>query len=220
MSRTERTKWRVTFRNLASQAQSALHAQDTAPAEQAMEQLIDLACEMRNVQYFHSEDPVEAAKFVVSDAASALWQTVLDRYGFIAFAGRATPQLIRWESGSGWTEGNGKVAERETTLAAALAPLLASPEMWRGFAAAYLSALDAVARAEAAAAGKGSGRGRLSSSGGWSDADYRRSNQARTLAAWHAMLAEHLADPDDADLLGRLASHPVLDAAFLRAQIR
>ena len=58
---------------------------------------------MRNVQYFHSEDPVEAAKFVVSHAASALWQTVLDRHGFTAFAERATPQLIRWESGYGWT---------------------------------------------------------------------------------------------------------------------
>ena len=209
VSRTERTKWRVTFRNLATQAQSALHAEDTAPAEEAMEQLIDLACEMRNVQYFHSEDPVEAAKFVVSHAASALWQTVLDRHGFTAFAERATPQLIRWESGYGWTEGDGKVAERETTLAAVLAPLLASREMWRGFAAAYLSALDAVARDEAAAAGKGSRRGRSSSSGGRSGADYRRSDRARTLSAWHAMLAEHLAGPDDAGLLtGWLATPP------------
>jgi hypothetical protein len=116
VSRTERTKWRVTFRNLAIQAHSALHAEDTAPAEQAMEQLIDLACEVRNVQYFHSEDPVEAAKFVVSHAA--------------------------------------------------------------------------------AAAGKGSRRGRSSSLGGRSEADHRRSDRARTLSAWHAMLAEHLAGPD------------------------
>ena len=50
------------------------------------------------------------------------------------------------------------MAERETTLAAVLAPLLASREMWRGFAAAYLSALNAVARDEAAAAGEGSRR--------------------------------------------------------------
>ncbi len=201
---------------------SALHAEDTEPAEQAIEQLIDLACEMRNVQYFHSEDPVEAARFVVSHAASAPWQTVLDRHGFAAFAGRAAPQLIRWESRYGWTEGDGKVAERETTLAEVLTPLLTTPDMWRGFAAAYLSALDAVARDEAAAAGKGSRRGILLSSGGWSNADYRRRDRARTLAAWHTMLAGHLTGTDDARLLDRLASHPALagpDATFLRAQI-
>jgi hypothetical protein len=35
-----------------------------------MEQLIGLACDMRDVEYFHSEDPVEAARFVVSHAVS------------------------------------------------------------------------------------------------------------------------------------------------------
>jgi hypothetical protein len=54
VSRAERSKWRLTFRSLAAQAQSALHAADTRPAEQAVEQLIDLACEIRNVDYFHS----------------------------------------------------------------------------------------------------------------------------------------------------------------------
>jgi hypothetical protein len=37
VSRTERTKWRVTFRQLATDAQLALHAEDTAPGERAME---------------------------------------------------------------------------------------------------------------------------------------------------------------------------------------
>src|SRR5438128_2703497 len=82
-----------------------------------VEQLIDLACEMRGVEYFHSEDPVEAARFVVSHAVSALWQTMLDQHGFAAFAGRAAPQLIRWESEYGWTRGDGKVAENEALLA-------------------------------------------------------------------------------------------------------
>jgi hypothetical protein len=221
VSRTERTKWRVTFRNLATQAQSALHAEDSGPAEQAMEQLIDLACEMRDVEYFHSEDPVEAARFVVSHAASALWHTVLDQHGFAVFAGRAAPQLIRWESRYGWTRGDGKVAERETTLAEVLAPLLTSADMWRGFAAVYLSALDAVARDETAATGKGSRRGIWVSSGR-SNADYRRRDRARTLAAWHAMLGEHLMGTDDAGLVDRLASHSALagpDATFLRAQL-
>jgi hypothetical protein len=43
VSRTGRSKWRLTFRSQATQAQSALHAADTGPAEQAMELLIDLS---------------------------------------------------------------------------------------------------------------------------------------------------------------------------------
>jgi hypothetical protein len=121
VSRTERSKWRLTFRSLATQAQSALHAADTGPAEQAMELLIDLACEMGDAEYFHSEDPVEAARFVVSHAVSALWQTMLDQHGFAAFAERTARRLIRWESEYGWTRGDGKVAEHETLLAEVLA---------------------------------------------------------------------------------------------------
>ena len=34
----------VTFRRLATEAQSALHATDSGPAEEAMELMIDLAC--------------------------------------------------------------------------------------------------------------------------------------------------------------------------------
>jgi len=217
VSRTERSKWRLTFRNLATQAQSALHAAQTGGAEQAMEQLIDLACEMRGVEYFHSEDPVEAARFVVSHAVSALWQTMLDQHGFAAFAGRAAPQLIRWESEYGWTRGDGKVAENETLLAEVLEPLLTSTDMWRGFAAAYLSALDAVAREEAAGEGKASRR-----SWGLSDADYSRRRRAANLAAWHAKLAEHLAGTVDAGLLDRLVSHRALagpEVTFLRALV-
>jgi hypothetical protein len=218
VSRTERSKWRLTFRGLATQAQSALHAADTGPAEQAIEQLIGLACEMRGVDYFHSEDPVEAARFVVSHAVAALWQTMLNQHGFAAFAERAAPQLIRWESKYGWTRGGGKVAENETLLAEALEPLLTTPAMWRGFAGAYLSALDAVAREEAAGAGKASRR----RSWGLSDADYTRKERAGTLAVWHAMLAGHLAGADGAGLLDQLVSHRALagpEVTFLRALI-
>ena len=70
VSRSERTKWRVTFRRLATEAQSALHAADSGPAERAMELMIDLACHAQGC--FRSEDPLEAARFVVSQAVSAL----------------------------------------------------------------------------------------------------------------------------------------------------
>jgi hypothetical protein len=72
VSPKERTRWRVTFRRLAVGAQSALGAEDAGPAEEALALIIDLACEMKDAQYFRSEDPVEAARFVVSDAAALL----------------------------------------------------------------------------------------------------------------------------------------------------
>ena len=94
VSPKERTRWRVTFRRLAADAEAALRAADPAPAEEALALIIDLACEMKGYQYFRSEDPVEAARFVVSDAATLLWETVRDRHGFGAFAQRAAPQLL------------------------------------------------------------------------------------------------------------------------------
>ena len=94
MSRTERTKWRVTFRLLATEAQSALHATDSGPAEEAMELMIDLVCHADGC--FRWDDPLEAAKFVLSKAVSALWDTVLDVRGAAEFTARAVPQLMRW----------------------------------------------------------------------------------------------------------------------------
>jgi hypothetical protein len=113
------------------------------------------------------------------------------------------------------------VAQHETTLAEVLAPLLSSPQTWRDFAVAYLSALDAVARDEETARGTSSRR-RILFSSGLSDADYRRKDRARELAAWHDMLIKHLAGTGDARLLDRLVSHPALDGpqvSFLRARI-
>ena len=70
---------------------------------------------MKRYDYFHSDDPVEAAKFVVSEAVAALWESVLRHDGFAALADRAPEQLIRWEADYGWTRrGYGQVAEKET----------------------------------------------------------------------------------------------------------
>jgi hypothetical protein len=84
--RTERSRWRHTFRRLAADALAAL-----------------TACDMKRYDYFHSDDPVEAAKFVVSEAVAALWESVFRYGGFAALAGRAPEQLIRWEADYGWT---------------------------------------------------------------------------------------------------------------------
>jgi hypothetical protein len=62
--------------------------------------------------------PVEAAGFVVSDAVEQLWRFLREALGFSAFAERAAPQLLRWESRYGWTRrGDGRVSEKEVSLA-------------------------------------------------------------------------------------------------------
>jgi hypothetical protein len=55
---------------------------------------VELACECREFDYFHSEDPVESAGLVVSDEAAVLWDRTLKRSGFPVFAKDATEQLI------------------------------------------------------------------------------------------------------------------------------
>ncbi len=210
VTRNQRTKWRVTFRQLATNAQSALHAEDTGPAEQAMELMIDLACEASRGGYFRSEDPLVAARFVVSHAAAALWQTMLDQHGFGAFAERAAPQLIRWESRYGWTQGYGKVSGHETSLAEVLEPMLTTPDMWAGFAGTYLTALDAIART-------GSAR-RIVGSWGVGDADWTRRQRTENLAAWNGRLLDKL----EGDILDRLVKHPAFsgnELIFLQARL-
>jgi hypothetical protein len=103
VSPKERTRWRFTFRRLVTDAQEALQAGAVATTATAIEELIDFACELRGYDYFRSEDPVEAARFVVSDAVALVWGKAQEEDGFTAFAERAAPQLIRWKSRFGWT---------------------------------------------------------------------------------------------------------------------
>jgi len=42
--------------------------------------------------YFHSEDPIEVARIVVSDEVTLLWSRVQDRLGFGVLARSAAPQ--------------------------------------------------------------------------------------------------------------------------------
>jgi len=125
VSPSERTRWRFTFQRLVTDAHGALQAEDVGTASTAVEELVDLACATREYDYFRSEDPVEAARFVVSDSVALLWGKLRDQYGFAGFAERAAPQLIRWESRYGWTrsgwDGIGSASRR-----------LRSPLCWRG----------------------------------------------------------------------------------------
>lgn len=199
VSPRERTRWRFTLQRLVKESQQALQAEDLAPGATAVELLVDLACEMSMYDYFRSEDSVAAAQFVVSDVVALLWAKLRDVYGFAGFAERAAPQLLRWESPHGWTRlGEGRVSERETTLAEVLGRMLSAPDMWTGFAEAYLRALDQVA----AARSRSNRRGRR---GGRNPAE-----RGRHLAEWNRVLAARLAGSDTEHILERLTRHPAL----------
>lgn len=203
----ERTRWRFTFRRLADESRSALAAEDSRPAEDAVETLVDLACYVKGYDCFRSEDPMEAAKFVVSDAVAGLWGRILQRSGPTELAERAMPQLARWESRFGWTRtGYGAVSERETSLASVITRLLPDPDAWIGCADRYLDALDRIAETQPTAQ-------RIY---GHDSSRYERSRRTGDLAEWHAALLERLPDYDSADRLARLAEHPALGGAELK----
>jgi hypothetical protein len=212
VSPRERTCWRLTFKRLVSDAEDGLRGQDATAAATALEQLIDLACETRDYEYFHSEDPMAAAGFVVSDAVALLWASLQAQHGFAGFAQRAAPQLIRWESRYGWTRsGYGRVGEKETSLASVLARMLPAPDMWVGFTDRYLDALDRVARDDSARPSRT-----------WTPMDRSRDRRTADLAEWHRLLLDRLVGSEAEGRLDRLASHPALggpELEFLKAQL-
>lgn len=206
VSPKERSHWRTTFRGLATDAQDTLRADRPESGARALELIIDFACETKGYDYFRSEDPMRAAGFVVSDAVTLLWTSLRDRRGFPEFVASAPAQLIRWEAPFGWTRrGDGSVAEKESSLAEVLAGMLHAPDHWSGFAARYLEALDELADG-------GGGRTRTVGAA----PDRRRTDRARTLAQWHGMLLDRLADSESEHLLDRLVVHPALSGPELR----
>jgi hypothetical protein len=211
VSPKQRTRWRYIFRDLFADARLALAADDPMPAAQAMATLVDIACETGGLDYFRSEDPVEAAKIVISNEVGALWRRVRDHAGLSAFATFAAPQLIRWEREHGWTRGGwGQVAEKETTLAAVLIPILDIPDAWRTFAGHYLAALGELSPKVAGKASRS-----------WDSGDWTRRERTGNLAEWHLALLPRLHDEGDGSA-DRLATHPALggpDLVFLQAHL-
>lgn len=207
VSPKERTRWRFTFKRLMADAEHALASQDPDTAATALGLLIDLAQASSQFDLFRSEDPVQAAGVVISDAVGRMWATFRDRHGFAGFAERAAPQLLRWEAALGWTRyGSGSIADRETSLAQVLAEMLEAPDHWTAFAARYLEALDRVAASGAATTRRPAPRS--------------PKDRARHLAEWHDMLLERLVGSEDEGLLDRLVVHRALagpELAFLQA---
>lgn len=222
VSRQERTKWRVTCKRLVDDATALLKGNDFEYGAAAIEELIDLLCETRNYNYFRSEDPVAAARVVVSETAQTLWVARLQRQGFATFARNTAPQLIRWESRFGWTRGDSPVAEKETSLASVPAGMLHGQDAWEAFCDRYIEALDAIApKPQTNGPSCAKGRTRV-----W-DSDERRhrhalERRAETLAEWHALLLERLDLRESGQRLDCIASHSALtspEADFMKARI-
>ena len=193
----ERTRWRFTFRALAKDAVAASCDAELSEGATALEELVDLAVETWGRDYFRSDDPVEAAGFVVSDAVETLWRSTRERAGFVPFATKATGQLVRWETRHGWTRsGYGKVAAKERPLAVVLAGMLPAPDSWVTVVDCYLAALDEAAR-------QGNGRARSAS-------DRTPERRSEALALWHGLLFDRLLDSEAEDRLDRLGGHPAL----------
>lgn len=205
VSPKERTRWRMTFRSLAMASQQALLGDDVETAARAVSTLVDLACEAKDTDYFRSEDPVEAARFVVSDAVASMWSRLRDTKGAGDMVQLAVADLVRWEQPYGWTRrGSGWVAERESSLASTLAGLLTVQDLWETAAHAYADALD---RLSTRAGGR---RGRS------------RADLAGDLAGWNALLLDRLAGPEHAALLDRLSTHAAFagpELTFVQAQV-
>ncbi|WP_431473726.1 hypothetical protein [Ornithinimicrobium sp. W1665] len=194
VSRQERTRWRTTFRTLAQDSIRALSGDDVNTAVRAVSVLVDLACETREYDYFRSEDPMEAARFVVSDAVAAMWARLRDTEGAGAMVEQAVKDLVRWERRWGWTRrGDGRVSAQEVSLASTLDGLLVVPDLWTLAARTYGDAVDEAVRKRA-----GSRRGRS------------QAELAQDLSQWNSVLVSRLSGPQHDELVDRLSAHPAL----------
>ena len=218
VSRSERSKWRVTFRNLFKKTGLLLTHGDMEYGAPAMEALIDLACETKGVMYFHSEDPVAAMRIVISEQAQLLWGAYLAHEGFATFAKRAAYQFIRWENPYGWTTyGEGWVKERETTLTSVLVQTLKGHDAWVEFTDAYLAALDHVVPVTAPAGGH-----EKPSQWAMSKKQLALEKRAENLAEWNGLVLERLQGTDAEDRAQRLVRHPAfkgVHGTFLQARL-
>lgn len=119
VSRTQRSKWRFTFRRMVTEARQALSAEDPDPRMAALTLMIDLTCEISetsttSVPRTQWRRPVSWCRTRSGSCGAGCFES----RGFPAFAEQAAAQLIRWESRYGWTRrGFGRICEKEELLA-------------------------------------------------------------------------------------------------------
>jgi len=212
VSRSERSAWRFTFKRLLEDGAALLRQQDLEAGTAALEAMLDLACEIKRYDYFHSEDPIQAANILVSEKVDYLWRALLEQDGFPAFTRKAAPQLIRWEQAYGWTRfGSSALADKEKKLADVLVPLLPGVDAWEAFGRAYLDALDTFLKPGRP---RNNQLERLDATG--------CSVRARNLLDWHQRLFERLHGSGSDDLLERIFRHGAVhgpESWFLHARL-
>ena len=212
VSRSERTKWRVPFREMLDASSELLLQGDLENGSKAMELLLSLALDSRDTYHFRTEDPISALRLVVSDRVALLWRATADIAGFAALVARVPLDLIRWESTSGWTrDGTGAVAAKERPLAEVLAEHLPSQDAWLAVADAWISTLENAT----------AGRSRGSDARGRRTADGLLPQRWRAFERWHALLYSRLRLTEGHDRLRRLASIPLdgVDHHVLRVKV-
>src|SRR5258706_6897878 len=96
VSPKERSRWRLTFRQLSGDALAALRAEDPTSAEEAVALIIDLACETRRVELFRSRDSMEARQVVVHGTAAAPLGSGNERAAVGPVGPTAAGQLPPW----------------------------------------------------------------------------------------------------------------------------
>ncbi|MFH1531364.1 MAG: hypothetical protein ABIK09_11615 [Pseudomonadota bacterium] len=212
VGRKERSLWRVTFKRHIKDAEALLRAGGLEAARPVLEALLDLIMEMGTFDYFHSEDPVEAMKVVVSDVVEGLWRADLRQAGLAGWAGRSAQELIRWETRHGWTRfGWSATAEKERPLADVVAAILPGGDAWMEFIDAYLVAL-----AEAHAQDGSMETRRLHGWMGGDAAKLARENRTERLALFNGMALERLLGSGEMETARRLVKHRALSGPEVR----
>lgn len=183
-----------------------LQQPDTAGDARSLVHLLEFTHDLKDWEYFRTQDPVEAAKIVFSDRVEVLWRSRIDQAGFSAFLKEAPTQLLRWENPWGWTRYDGSTAEKQRPLVDVLMRLLPGADALLAFARGYLAALDALSPREATAQER-----KLRSSNVQYEWERACGQRANRLAHWHGLLLERLLESEEAALLERILAHPTLN---------
>ncbi len=212
VSRGERAGWKASFRERLDDSGRLLTQGDVEHGAEAMDALLCLALDCRDTYSFRTEDPIGALRIVVSDLVDLLWRSTLTVSGFPALVARAPRDLMRWESLYGWTRwGNGRIAQKERTLADVLAALLPGHDAWVAMADGWLGVFAGVERERTS-------RDRLLGRAASSYVPHSLSEFDR----WHDLLYQRLRGSEATDRLVRLAaipSRPTWDLWLLRVRL-
>ena len=209
LGRKEVSGWRLTFRRLFDDSARLLQQPDTANEFRPLVHLLDFTHDLKDWNYFRTQDPVEAAKIVFSDRVETLWRSRIDHAGFGVFLKEAPAQLLAWESPGGWTRYDGSATEKQRPLTAVILRLLPGHDSVLAFVRNYLIALEAMGPRAATPQ-----ESKVRSSNPryeWENACRHRSER---LEHWHKALLERFVGSEDEPLIDRILTNRALDGPY------